>query len=90
MREPTAEKNDYEYKDASEIEIHEPRGKKVFAALGSIVKPSNVEGEDPIVIKQHMIYYFCVLAKKNTRLKVQAELCRVMMPQAKGKKEKKN
>ena len=80
MKEPTAEKNDYEYKDASIIEIHEPRGRKVFAAIGTTVKPPAAEGEEPIVEKQHLTFYFCILSKKNTRLKLQAELQRVMMP----------
>ena len=51
MKEPTPEKNDFEYKDTSEIEIHEPRGRKIFAAVGTVLKPSNVEGEDPIAEK---------------------------------------
>jgi hypothetical protein len=70
MKEPTAEKNDFEYKDSSEIDIHEPRGRKIFAAVGTVLRPSNVEGEDPIAEKQHLMYYFCVIAKKNTRLKI--------------------
>jgi hypothetical protein len=70
MKEPTAEKNDFEYKDSSEIDIHEPRGRKIFAATGTIMRASAVEGEDPIVEKQHLMYYFCVIAKSNTRLKI--------------------